>query len=68
MLVISREVNEKIFLTLPDGQAIVITLVEIGRGQRARIGINAPREVTILREELLLAQQVARSGGAVPSG
>lgn len=47
MLVLSRKHNERILL---DG-GIVITIVGIGWGQ-VRIGIDAPPEVTILREEV----------------
>lgn len=51
MLVLSRKPDESILLKIGDVEAR-ITLVEI-RGGKARIGITAPQEVTILREELL---------------
>ena len=47
MLVLSRKVNETIII---DGN-IRITVVGL-RGTHVRIGIQAPAEVTILREEL----------------
>ncbi len=48
MLVLSRYKNEAIVI---DGQ-IKVTIVEI-RGDRIRLGIEAPREVAVWREELL---------------
>ena len=53
MLVLSRKLGEKIFI----GDNICITVVDIDRG-KIRLGIEAPREVAIYRQELLpLAQQ-----------
>lgn len=47
MLVLSRKLGEKLFL----GDSITITVVEIDRN-KVKIGITAPPEVLILREEL----------------
>ena len=55
MLVLSRKLGEKIFI----GDNICITVVDIDRG-KIRLGIEAPRDVAIYRQELLpLAQQTA---------
>ncbi|NPA11084.1 MAG: carbon storage regulator CsrA [Epsilonproteobacteria bacterium] len=48
MLVISRRVNEKIKI----GEDIEIVVVEIGKNQ-VKIGIEAPKNVHILRGELI---------------
>jgi carbon storage regulator len=48
MLVLSRRFQEKIFI----GENIVITIVEIVPG-RVRLGIEAPRDVAIYRQELM---------------
>jgi carbon storage regulator len=47
MLVLSRCENERIKL----GNSIVVTVVKVA-GDRVRLGIEAPAEVLILREEV----------------
>ena len=59
MLVLSRKLNEKIII---DGE-IVVTVVKIDRNQ-VRIGIEAPRDITILRDELIEVEP--REAGADP--
>ena len=57
MLVLSRKLGEKIYI----GDNVCITVVDIDRG-KIRLGIEAPRDVPIYRQELLpLAQQQARA-------
>lgn len=48
MLVLSRKLGEKICI----GENIFITVVDIDRG-KIRLGIDAPRDIPIFREELL---------------
>lgn len=48
MLVISRKINEKIKI----GENIEIVIVSIDKNQ-VKIGIEAPKNLTILRSELL---------------
>jgi carbon storage regulator len=50
MLVLSRKLNEKIVI---DG-GIVVTVVKIDRNQ-VRLGIEAPENVRIFREEIAAA-------------
>ena len=52
MLVLTRKENESIEITLPDGQQLTVMVTEVERG-RARIGIEAPTEIKILRSELV---------------
>ena len=48
ILILSRKPGEKIII----GDSIVLTVVEIDRG-RVRIGIQAPRDVPVMRAELI---------------
>lgn len=51
MLVLSRKLGERIMIGTGADQ-VVLTIVEIDRG-KIRIGIEAPKDVVIMREELL---------------
>lgn len=47
MLVLSRKKNERIVI----GDEISITVVEV-RGDKVRLGVEAPREIPVHREEV----------------
>jgi len=47
MLVLTRKTNESIII----GEDIVLTVIEIRSG-KVRLGINAPREVSVHRREI----------------
>jgi carbon storage regulator len=47
MLVLSRATNEKIRI----GKDVVVTIVRV-KGRRVRVGIEAPRGVKVLRDEI----------------
>ena len=51
MLVLSRKVAEQICITAPDGTVITLMMVEV-RGDKARIGIDSPREWHVHRAEV----------------
>lgn len=53
MLVLSRKERERIRL----GDAIVVTVVRVS-GDRVRLGIEAPGDMIVLREELETADAV----------
>jgi len=52
MLVLSREVGEEILI----GNNITIMVIEI-RGDKVRLGINAPREISVDRKEIRLLKE-----------
>ena len=60
MLVLSRKESEKIKL----GSDIVLTIVRVS-GDRVRLGIEAPPELLILREELDPSHNNNSAGKAV---
>ncbi|MDO4575893.1 MAG: carbon storage regulator [Planctomycetia bacterium] len=54
MLVLSRKVGERILI----GENIAITVVRISQGT-VRIGVEAPRDTSVIREEVVLAAENA---------
>jgi carbon storage regulator len=60
MLVLSRKLGEKIVIN----DNICITVVDIDRG-KIRLGIEAPREVPIFRQELLPNQEKVAASPAL---
>lgn len=56
MLVLSRKLLEKIIVKAPTGEQIVITVLDIDRG-KIRLGLIAPKEFEIMREELVPLHQ-----------
>jgi carbon storage regulator len=57
MLVLSRKTGEAIVI----GKDIVVTILEV-RGDQVRVGVDAPRSISVHREEIYL--QVARENSA----
>ena len=54
MLVVSRKMGEKILI----GDKIAVTVVKVSSGG-VRIGIEAPKEMSVVREELARQMQEA---------
>ena len=51
MLVFGREISECIDITTPRGERVTIMLVRV-LGDRAKIGVEAPKEFTVHRREV----------------
>ena len=60
MLVLSRKTGEKILI----GENVTVTIVRIGPNT-VRLGIDAPRDMNIVREELCQTAGVCPPEGAV---
>ncbi len=63
MLVLSRKLGEKIVI----GDNILVTVVKIDRNQ-IRIGIEAPQDVSVYREEIAPARAARSAREAVLAG
>ncbi len=63
MLVLTRRPHQSIHI----GDAIVVTVLEV-KGDQIRIGINAPRDVQVHREEVLQALTQANRSAVLPAG
>ncbi len=59
MLVLTRRANQSIII----GDDVVVTVLEV-RGDQVRIGITAPRDVTVHREEVYRALHDANTDAA----
>ena len=62
MLVLSRKPGERILI----GDDVTVTIVRIGPNN-VRLGIEAPRDMNIVREELCVEVPAVRSSPAVKS-
>jgi carbon storage regulator len=62
MLVLTRKAGESVII----GDDVVITVLEV-RGDLIRIGIKAPRDVQVHREEVYLELRAANREAASPN-
>jgi carbon storage regulator len=60
MLILTRRVGE----TLVIGDEVTVTVLGI-KGNQVRIGVNAPKDVSVHREEIYDRIQREKSGGVV---
>lgn len=62
MLILSRKVDEKIRI----GNDISITIIEI-HGDQVKVGVEAPKNVKVFRQEVYDAIQSENKAAAAPS-
>lgn len=62
MLVLSRRAGESIVI----GHDVVVTVLEV-RGDQVRLGVQAPREVQVHREEVYAELEATNRAAASPS-
>ncbi len=60
MLVITRKINEGIVI----GDNIELMIVDI-TGDKVKLGINAPREIRVVRNELLQTEQTNKEAASM---
>ena len=63
MLILTRRVGE----TLMIGDDVTVTVLGV-KGNQVRIGINAPKDVSVHREEIYERIKAEQAGGQVPAG
>ncbi len=63
MLILTRRVGE----TLMVGDDVTVTVLGV-KGNQVRIGVNAPKEVSVHREEIYMRIQAEKSGQPVEAG
>lgn len=59
MLVLSRKIGEKLFI---DGGRITVEVVDV-RGDKVRLGIEAPKDVSVHRQEVWVRIQMEQENG-----
>jgi carbon storage regulator len=62
MLILTRRVGETVMI----GDEVTVTVLGV-KGNQVRLGVNAPKEVAVHREEIFQRIQREREGKAVPA-
>lgn len=63
MLVLIQSIGDNVYITTPDGEVTIVTIVAMGRN-RVRVGYKAPRHITIDREKVHKRKQLELPGAA----
>ena len=61
MLVLGRKEGESLVITTPAGERVTIRICAI-RGNTVRVGVTAPRDYEVLREEIASAGDERKAG------
>jgi carbon storage regulator CsrA len=61
MLVLSRKKDETIIMRIPGHEDIRLTVVRIDNLNKVRIGVEADKDVVILRQELDVKPEISRA-------
>ena len=62
MLILTRRVGETVMI----GDDVVVTVLRV-KGNQVRIGVNAPKSVSVQREEIYARMQKDDAGGTAPA-
>jgi len=62
MLILTRRVGETVMI----GDDVVVTVLRV-KGNQVRIGVNAPKSVSVQREEIYARMQKGDAGGTAPA-
>ncbi|MEG2770062.1 MAG: carbon storage regulator [Oscillospiraceae bacterium] len=58
MLILSRKLGESIIIKLPDSDREIEIMISEISGDKVKVGINADKEIKILRKELVQTTEV----------
>lgn len=64
MLILTRRIGETLMAETEDGTLITVTVLGV-KGNQVRLGVNAPKEIAVHREEIYhrIQQEKARKKG-----